>query len=57
MVRLIKEGNVRLGGVSNFGLSLLERCEAIRHVDSLQPPFSLIRRQAAANRDPLVCQA
>jgi aryl-alcohol dehydrogenase-like predicted oxidoreductase len=56
MVRLIKEGNVRLGGVSNFGLSLLERCEAIRHVDSLQPPFSLIR-QAAANRDPLVCQA
>src|ERR1700684_58536 len=49
MVRLIKEGKVRLGGVSNFGVSLLERCEAIRHFASLQPPFSLVKRQAAAS--------
>jgi aryl-alcohol dehydrogenase-like predicted oxidoreductase len=33
-------------------LSLLERCEAIMHVDSLQPPFSLIRRDAAAREIP-----
>jgi aryl-alcohol dehydrogenase-like predicted oxidoreductase len=33
-------------GVSNFGVDLLNQCEAIRHVDSLQPPLSLIRRQA-----------
>ena len=33
---------------------LLERCEAIRHVDSLQPPFSLIRRDAARERDSVV---
>jgi aryl-alcohol dehydrogenase-like predicted oxidoreductase len=52
MVRLIEEGKVRLGGVSNFDVSLLERCEAVRHVDSLQPPFSLIRRQAAAREIP-----
>ena len=26
--------------------------KTIRHVDSLQPPFSLIRRQAAANETP-----
>ena len=52
MVRLIKEGKVRLGGVSNFGVSLLERCEAIRHVDSLQPPFLLIKRQAVAIEIP-----
>jgi Aldo/keto reductase family len=52
MVRLIEEGKVRLAGVSNFDVSLLERCEAIRHVDSLQPPFSLIRRQAAAREIP-----
>jgi aryl-alcohol dehydrogenase-like predicted oxidoreductase len=52
MVRLIEEGKVRLGGVSNFDVSLLERCEAIRHVDSLQPPFSLIRRQAAHAKSP-----
>lgn len=48
MVRLIEEGKVRWGGVSNFDVALLDRCEAIRHVDSLQPPFSLIRREAGA---------
>jgi aryl-alcohol dehydrogenase-like predicted oxidoreductase len=47
MVRLVEEGKVRAAGVSNFGVDLLRRCEALRHVDSLQPPFSLIRRQAA----------
>jgi aryl-alcohol dehydrogenase-like predicted oxidoreductase len=47
MTRLLEEGKVRAAGVSNFDVGLLERCEAIRHVDSLQPPFSLIRRQAA----------
>jgi aryl-alcohol dehydrogenase-like predicted oxidoreductase len=45
--RLMEEGKVRAAGVSNFGVNLLDRCEAVRHVDSLQPPFSLIRRQAA----------
>jgi aryl-alcohol dehydrogenase-like predicted oxidoreductase len=47
MMHLVEEGKVRAAGVSNFGVDLLRRCEAIRHVDSLQPPFSLIRRQAA----------
>ena len=52
MVRLIEKGKVRAAGVSNFNVNLLERCEAIRHVDSLQPPFSLIRREAAAHEIP-----
>lgn len=52
MVRLIEEGKVRAGGVSNFDVSLLQRCEAVRHVDSLQPPFSLIRREAAESVIP-----
>jgi aryl-alcohol dehydrogenase-like predicted oxidoreductase len=47
MMHLVEEGKVRAAGVSNFGVDLLRRCETIRHVDSLQPPFSLIRRQAA----------
>ena len=50
--RLIEEGKVRSGGVSNFDVPLLERCEAIRHLDSLQPPFSLIHREAAAEEIP-----
>ena len=56
MVRLIEEGKVRFGGVSNFNVNLLERCEAIRHVDSLQPPFSMIRRDAAVSEIPW-CEA
>ena len=52
MVRLVEQGKVRLAGVSNFDIPLLERCEAIRQVDSLQPPFSLIRRDAAARQIP-----
>src|SRR6266481_9826340 len=52
MSRLIREGKVRAGGVSNFSVGLLERAERVRHVDSLQPPFSLIHRQAAADVIP-----
>lgn len=52
MLRLIEEGKVRLGGVSNFGVDLLERCDAVRHVDSLQAPFSLIHRDIAASEIP-----
>jgi aryl-alcohol dehydrogenase-like predicted oxidoreductase len=52
MVRLVEEGKVRAIGVSNFGVDLLERCDAIRHVDSLQPPLSLIRRQALETEIP-----
>jgi aryl-alcohol dehydrogenase-like predicted oxidoreductase len=52
MLRLVEEGKVRAAGVSNFDVPLLERCEAVRHVDSLQPPFSAIRRQAAEAEIP-----
>ena len=47
MVKLIEEGKVRAVGVSNFTVDLLERCEAIRHVDSLQPLFSMVSRASA----------
>lgn len=47
MLRLVEEGKVRAAGVSNFDIALLERCERMRHVDSLQPPLSLINRAAA----------
>ncbi len=44
MLALVDEGKVRLAGLSNFDTTLLDRCEAVGHVDSLQVPFSLIRR-------------
>ncbi len=52
MVRLRDEGKARAIGVSNFDVALLERCEAVGHVDSLQPPFSLIQRETAAELLP-----
>lgn len=52
MGKLVEEGKVRAAGVSNFDVNLLQRCEAIRHVDSLQPPFSLIHRTAAEKEIP-----
>ena len=52
MARLIDEGKVRAGGVSNFDVGLLGRAERVRHVDSLQPPFSLIHRQSGEDVIP-----
>jgi aryl-alcohol dehydrogenase-like predicted oxidoreductase len=52
MLALIDEGKVRAGGVSNFDVELLERCEAVGHVGSLQPPFSLINRSAGGDVIP-----
>jgi aryl-alcohol dehydrogenase-like predicted oxidoreductase len=52
MTELIDEGKVRFAGVSNFDVALLERCEAIRHVDSLQPPYSLLHTEAASDVIP-----
>lgn len=51
MKRLVDEGKVRAAGVSNFTVPL-ERCERVRHVDSLQPPFSAIRRETAQELIP-----
>lgn len=42
MAQLKKEGKVRYIGVSNFNVEQLQRAERIAHVDTLQPPYSLI---------------
>jgi aryl-alcohol dehydrogenase-like predicted oxidoreductase len=52
MTRLVEQGKVRAVGVSNFSVELLERCETRRHVDSLQPPFSMIKRDVAGAQLP-----
>ena len=45
MARLQKEGKVRWIGVSNFDAVELQRANEIARVTSLQPPYSLIRRE------------
>jgi len=49
---LIDEGKIRYAGVCNFTLDQLRQAEAIRHVDSIQPPFSLIRQGSGADVIP-----
>jgi len=43
---LIKEGKIRYGGVSNFNVEQLKRIQKIHPVASLQPPYSMLRREA-----------
>lgn len=52
MADLVQQGKVRWAGVSNFDVDLLERCEAIMHVDSLQPPFNAVQREAGGDVIP-----
>jgi aryl-alcohol dehydrogenase-like predicted oxidoreductase len=44
MAELIKEGKVRYIGVSNFGVELMEKIRDIHPITSLQPPYSMLRR-------------
>lgn len=45
LARLQKEGKIRWIGVSNFDVQQMQRAQAIAPVTSLQPPYSLIRRE------------
>jgi aryl-alcohol dehydrogenase-like predicted oxidoreductase len=42
---LVKTGKVRAAGVCNFNLSQLQRAQAIFPMTSLQPPYSMLRRE------------
>src|SRR5882724_194913 len=45
MANLKQEGKVRNIGVSNFNVAQMRRAQAIAPITSLQPPYSLIRRE------------
>jgi len=49
---LKREGKVRAVGLSNHNVEQLTRAASVGHVDSLQPPFSAIRRDIAAAELP-----
>lgn len=52
LLDLKRQGKVRAVGLSNHNVGQLEAAEKIGHVDTLQPPFSAIRREFAANELP-----
>ena len=52
MAALVDEGKVRSIGLSNFSVEELDRCHAVRPVETLQPELNLINREAAEDRLP-----
>ncbi|KUR74872.1 aldo/keto reductase [Novosphingobium sp. FSW06-99] len=52
LLDLKQEGKVRAVGLSNHNRAQLDAAERIGHVDTFQPPFSAIRRDAAAELLP-----
>ena len=52
LLALKEAGKVRAVGLSNHGLDALGRAERVGHVESLQPPLSLINRVAAGEKIP-----
>ena len=45
IAKAVREGKVRWAGVSNFDTAQLKRVQAIHPVTSLQPPYSMLRRE------------
>lgn len=48
MVDLVRDGKVRYIGASNFDVPLLMACLEVRHLDSLQPPLDMLKRDVEA---------
>jgi len=55
MVKFKEEGKIRYLGVSNFDVKMMQRCQKIYPIDSLQPPYSLLEREIEAEILPF-CQ-
>lgn len=56
MASLQKEGKVRWIGVSNFDAAQIRRAQKIAAVSSLQPPYSILRRQVEEETLPYCLQ-
>jgi aryl-alcohol dehydrogenase-like predicted oxidoreductase len=56
MARLQSEGKVRHIGVSNFNTAQMRRAQAIATITSLQPPYSILRREIESDILPYAAQ-
>jgi aryl-alcohol dehydrogenase-like predicted oxidoreductase len=45
IAEMVRAGKIRYAGVSNFNVAQLQRLQPIHPVTSLQPPYSMIRRE------------
>lgn len=55
LAKLKEEGKVRYIGVSNFNVAQMQRIQSIAPITSLQPPYSLVKREVEAEILPY-CQ-
>jgi aryl-alcohol dehydrogenase-like predicted oxidoreductase len=55
MDKLVQDGKIRYVGVSNYNIAQLEASLTVRHVDALQPPYSILRPAAEKELLPF-CQ-
>ena len=53
--KLKKEGKIRWAGVSNFSVAQMEQVSSYGSITSLQPPYSILRREVEAETLPY-CQ-
>lgn len=56
MARLMAEEKIRYAGVSNFSMEQIQRCQSIHPVASLQPPYSMLRRDVEEDLLPFCAQ-
>ncbi|MDH4068918.1 MAG: aldo/keto reductase [Ignavibacteria bacterium] len=56
MIRLRDEGKTRFIGVCNFGVDLLQRCQALAPVQSLQPIYNILERDIEREIAPYCAQ-
>ena len=54
LAQLQAEGKVRWIGVSNFNAEQMQRLQSIAPITSLQPPYSLLRREIESDQLPFV---
>ncbi len=52
VAKAVREGKVRFAGVSNFSTAQMKRIQGILPITSLQPPYSMLRREAEAELLP-----
>jgi len=45
MMKLKKEGKVKNIGVCNFDMNLLKKCQKLGEISTLQPPYSMLKRE------------
>ncbi|MDP2037518.1 MAG: aldo/keto reductase [Ignavibacteria bacterium] len=56
MMRIKEEGKARFIGVSTYDVSMIERCGKVYPVQSLQPSYSMVKRDAAIENLPYCLQ-